>query len=113
MKKTLRTLVLGITLASAGCMALPPQPHLADSNPASPNAPEASFRPATAFLMSGNNYAMPPEGEGQPMEMDMKMNMPNMPEHGTQPPATSHEGHETPSATPKTHEHSQDNAPKQ
>jgi len=111
MKKTLRTSILAMALASAGCVALPTQPRLADSNPASPKAPEAVFRPATPLLMSGNNYAMSPEGEGQPMEMDMKM---DMPDHGAQPTGTpQREGYQTPSATPKTHEHHQDNPPKQ
>ena len=111
MKKTLRTAILAMTLASAGCMALPTQPRLADSNPASPNAPEAVFPPATPLLMSGNNYAMSPEGKGQPMEMNMQM---DMPEHGTQPgKAPQHEGHPNPSPTPKPHEHHQDNPPKQ
>src|SRR5207244_400708 len=64
MKKTLRTSILAITLASAGCVALPTQPRLAASNPASPNAPEAAFPLAAPLLMTGNNYAMAPEGEG-------------------------------------------------
>jgi len=57
--------------------------------------------------MTGNNYAMPPEGEGEPMKMDMK-DMKEMPEH---------EGHgktsAKPAATPNAPEHHHDNAPKQ
>jgi len=68
--------------------------------------------------MTGNNYAMPPEGEGQPMKMDMKMDMKDMPEHGAQPTKTpQHEGHGKTSAksaaTPNAPEHDHDNAPKQ
>ena len=64
--------------------------------------------------MTGNNYAMSTEGEGQPMEMDMKMDMKDMPEHGGKPmKAPEHEGHKKPPATPNGHEHHQDNAPKQ
>jgi len=37
--------------------------------------PAASAAP---ILMTGNNYAMSPEGEGLPMERDMKMDMDDM-----------------------------------
>ena len=64
--------------------------------------------------MTGNNYAMPPEGEGQPMKMDMKV----MPEHGAHPAKMpAHEDHgktpAKPAATPNAPEHPHDNAPKQ
>lgn len=121
MKKLLRILSFVISLASAGCVALPTQPRLETSNPASPKASEAPFVLATPVLTTVNNYAMSPEGEGQPMEMDMKMDMKdmkgmkmNMPEHGGKPmKAPEHEGHEKSPARPKGHEHHEDSAPKQ
>ena len=108
--------LFNITLAAfslglVGCAQIAPPSKLSLSDPASPNAAEAGYPAAMPVLMTGNNYAMAPEGEGQPMEMDMKM---DMQDHGAQPTQTpQHEGRQTPSATPKEHEHDQDNPPKQ
>ena len=94
------------TLVVSGCRVAAPNisPH---AGPASGSAAESPLPAATPVLMIGNNYAMPPEGEGQPMKMDMK-DMKEMPEyegHGKTPA--------TPAATPTTPEHHHDNAPKQ
>ncbi len=94
------------TLVVSGCRVAAPNisPH---ASPASASAAESPLPPAASLLMTGNNYAMPPEGEGQLMKMDMK-DMKEMPEH---------EGHEKtsakPAATPNAPEHHHDNAPKQ
>ncbi len=94
------------TLVVSGCRVAAPNisPH---AGPASASAAESPLPPAAPLLMTGNNYAMPPEGEGQPMKMDMK-DMKEMPEH---------EGHgktsAKPAATPNAPEHPHDNAPKQ
>ncbi len=92
-----------VALGVSGCRVAPPNvsPH---TGPASASAAESPLPPAAPILMTGNNYAMPPEGDGQPMKMDMK----EMPEH---------EGHgktsAEPAATPNAPEHPHDNAPKQ
>src|SRR5258706_11989069 len=101
------------TLVLSGCRVTAPiiSPH---AGPASASAAESPLPAATPVLMTGNNYAMPPEGEGQPMKMDMK----DMPEHGAQPTKIPpHEDHgktpAKPAATDDTPEHHHDNAPKQ
>ena len=136
MKLYFGILALVLTLVSAGCVALPKSPGPNAASPASPGAKETPFRPAPSLLLAGENYAMGPEAEGQPMEMDMKdmkMDMPGMenmkdmkgmkmdkPAPGTsQAKPSPHEGHETapktaesPTAAPNPHQHHQDNAPK-
>src|SRR5437660_700592 len=98
------TLVLALVLA--GCAPFK-QPPLSHSSPASPNAAETSSPAPVSFLMSGNNYAMAPEGEGQPMQMDMKMDMPGHQSHekrSGKTPEHDHPGHEQKQTTPP-HEH--------
>src|SRR5882724_513165 len=75
------------SLGLVGCAQIAPPSKLSLSNPASPNAAEAGYPAAMPVLMTGNNYAMSPEGEQQPMKMDMKgmKGMKDMPEHGAQP----------------------------
>ena len=92
-----------VALGVSGCRVAPPNvsPH---TGPASASAAESPVPPAAPMLMTGNNYAMSPEGDGQPMKMDMM----EMPEH---------EGHgktsAKPAATPNTPEHHHNDAPKQ
>ena len=64
--------------------------------------------------MTGNNYAMPAEGEGQSMKMDMK-NMKNTPGQPANTPQHKDHGKTPtkPGAAPNTPEHHHDNAPKQ
>ena len=115
MKNIFRIAPLAIALAGAGCAPLSNQPRLAASNPASPSAPEAAFPPAASLLLTGNNYAMSPAGEGQPMKMDMKKDMKmDLPAQGAKPAKTpDHEGHAKPSSPPKADEHQEHNPPKQ
>jgi hypothetical protein len=105
-----------LALAVSGCRVAPPNVSQ-HAGPASASAAESPLPPAAPFLMTGNNYAMPPEGEGQPMKRDMKMDMKDMPEHKAPPGNTrQHEDHDKtsakPAATPGTPEHHHDNAPK-
>jgi hypothetical protein len=100
-------------LVVSGCRVAAPDisPH---AGPGGASAAESPLPPAAPILMTGNNYAMPPEAEGQPMKMDMK----DMPEHGEQPtktPQPEDRGRTStkPAATPNTSEHHHDNAPKQ
>ena len=105
--KILRTLTLAAAIGATGCVNVPTQPHLEASNPASPRSPEAPFRTGVSFLAAGNNYAMPPEAEGQPMQMDM-------PEHGgMQTKGSGHEEHKPPSNQPKAGEQHQHQSPQQ
>src|SRR5712691_3622443 len=103
MKTFISLLTVLATLVVSGCRVAAPNisPH---AGPASASAAESPLPPAASLLMTGNNYAMPPEGEGQSMKMEMK----EMKEH---------EGHgktsAKPAATPNAPEHPHDNAPKQ
>lgn len=107
-----------VTLVVSGCRVAAPNfsPHV---GPASASAAESPLLPAAPILMTGNNYAMSPEGEAQPMKMDMKdmkmeMDMKKAPEQEAQPAKTpQHEGHEKPSSKPKTDDQHEHNAPKQ
>ncbi|SRR6266702_2849192 len=112
MKTFISLLTVLATLVVSGCRVAAPSisPH---AGPASASAAESPLAPAAPILMTGNNYAMSPEGEGQPMKMDMK----DMPEHGAQPTKTpQHEDHgktlAKPAATPNPPEHHHDHAPK-
>jgi hypothetical protein len=102
-------------LVVSGCRVAAPNisPH---AGPASASAAESPLPPAVPILMTGNNYAMSSEAEGQPMKMDMN-DMKDMPGHGAQPTKTPpHEVHEKTSAKPAptpAPEHHHDNAPKQ
>ena len=105
-----------VALGVSGCRVAPPNvsPH---TGPASASAAESPLPPAAPMLMTGNNYAMSPEGDGQPMKMDM-MDMKDMPEHGAKPgKMPEHVGHgktsAKPAATPNTPEHHHNDAPKQ
>jgi len=105
-----------VALGVSGCRVAPPNvsPH---TGPASASAAESPLPPAAPMLMTGNNYAMSPEGDGQPMKMDM-MDMKDMPEHGAKPgKMPEHVGHgktsTKPAATPNTPEHHHNDAPKQ
>ena len=103
------------SLGLVGCAQIAPPSKLSLSNPASPHAVEAGYPAAKPVLMTGNNYAMCPEGEEQPMKMDMPMDKKmNMPIPGSVPmKMPQHEGQARPSAAPKAHEHHEDHAPKQ
>ena len=94
------------TLVVSGCRVAAPNisPH---AGAASASAAESPLPPAAPLLMPGNNYAMPPEGEGQPMKMDLK-EMKEMPEHEGNGKTSA-----KPAATPNAPEHHHDNAPKQ
>ncbi len=94
------------TLVVSGCRVAAPNisPH---AGPASASAAESPLPLAASLLMTGNNYAMPPEGEGQSMKMDMK-DMKEMPEHESHGKTSA-----KPAATPNAPEHHHDNAPKQ
>jgi len=94
------------TLVVSGCRVAAPNisPH---AGPASASTAESPLPPAAPLLMTGNNYAMPPEGEGQPMKMDMK-DMKEMPEHDGHGKTSA-----KPATTPNAPEHHHDNAPKQ
>jgi hypothetical protein len=86
-------------------------PTASRSNPANPSAAAAGYPAAVPVLMTGNNYAMSPEGNAQPMKMDMKMDVPAA---GSVPVETpQHEGHAQPSEAPHPHEHHEANPPKQ
>jgi hypothetical protein len=104
-----------VSLGLVGCAPIAPPSKLSLSNPASPNAAEAGYPAAMPVLMTGNNYAMSPEGEELPMKMDMPMDKRmNMPAPGSVPmKMPQHEDQAQPSAAPKAHEHHEDNAPKQ
>ena len=100
------------SLGLVGCAQIAPPSKLSLSNPASSNAAEAAYPAAMPVLITGNNYAMSPEGEEQPMKMDMPMERKmNMPIPGSVPmKMPKHKGQAQPSAAPKAHEH---HAPKQ
>jgi hypothetical protein len=108
MKMNLLPSGLALACILTGCSPFKPPP-LSRSNPANPNAAEAPLPPAAPLLMTGNNYAMPPEVEGQPMQMDMNMEMPDHEGHGKpseKAPAHDHSGHEQKQTAP-AHEHPQ------
>jgi len=94
------------TLVVSGCRVAAPNisPY---AGPASASAAESPLPPAASLLMTGNNYPMPPEGEGQSMKMDMK-DMKEMPEHESHGKTSA-----KPAATPNAPEHPHDHAPKQ
>jgi hypothetical protein len=102
------------SLGLVGCVPIAPPSKLSLSNPASPNAAEAGYPAAMPVLMTGNNYAMSPEGE-ESMKMDMPMDKKmNMPPPGSAPmKMPQHEGQAQPSTAPMAHEHQEANAPKQ
>jgi len=56
--------------ALTGCAGVVTQPSLSHSNPANPNAPEASYPAAAPVLMNGTNFAMSPETEEKEMPGD-------------------------------------------
>ena len=103
------------SLGLVGCAQIAPPSKLSLSDPASPEAAEAIYPAAMPVLMTGTNYAMSPEGQEQPMKMDMPMDRKmDMPTPGSAPMKMhQHEGQAQPSAAPKAYEHHEDNAPKQ
>ena len=53
-------------VALTGCAGIATQPSLSSSNPSSPTASEAGYPIAMPVLMTGTNFAMSPQAEGQP-----------------------------------------------
>ena len=90
-----------ITLIAVGCAAIPTQTEVPSSNPANIHAAEAPFPGAVPLLMSGENYAMSPEADKQPMSTDMHKDH----QHGQKPASPQEPQH--------NHQHQHDNPPKQ
>jgi len=104
MKRILPITIVVVVIGTVGCTPLSLQTKVSPSSPANPEAPESPIPPPPPVLMTGTNYAMGPEGSGQPM---------NMSDHGSHSmKVPAHETHEKPAEGQK-HEHHEDNAPKQ
>ena len=105
MKISYKISLIPFGLLLAGCVPLTLQTRLSSTNPATASAEEGGYVAAAPSLMSGNNYALGPDAEGEMM---------NMGEHGGQSmKMPGHAGHSNPPAKPADHDAHEHNAPKQ